>query len=100
MIEALNWRAVEPPKNTLRGFCDLKLSPSGLVLHDCSLHSRPEGKRWIGLPVRPRIDSVTRLQSKDAATGKFQWMPIAERERFQAAALAATDRLLGKGGTP
>ena len=69
MITASDWRPIG--RNTLRGFCDLRLQPSGIMLHECSLHEKG-GKRWIGLPA-----------------GK------AERERFQAAALAAVDRLLG-----
>jgi hypothetical protein len=94
---------LSPPKNTLIGFCDLTLAPSGLILHDCTLHSRPDGKRWVGLPARPQIDSVTRLHRKDATTGKFLWAPSveiygqAERQRFQKAALAAIDALIERG---
>jgi hypothetical protein len=102
MITAENWRPIEPPKNTLRGFLDLKLAPSGLILHECSLHSHPEtAKRWVGLPGRPQIDSATHLHRKDATTGKFLWTPIVEiygqpeRKRFQQAALAAIDKLRG-----
>jgi hypothetical protein len=97
MITAENWRAIDPPANTLRGFCDLKLWPSGLLLHNCSLHEQ-NGKRWVGLPGKPRLD-LDRRQCVDAATGKRLWSPVveirsqAERERFQAAALAAVDRL-------
>jgi hypothetical protein len=99
VITASEWREVV--KNTLRGFCVLTLSPSGLVLRDCTLHER-DGKRWVSLPSKPQIDSEGR-QRKDPATGKPLWTPVveipgrAERERFQAAALAAIDVLLDRG---
>lgn len=51
MIERLNWRPIEPP--------------SGLILHDRSLYER-DGKHWVRLPARLRIDSVTHLHSEDA----------------------------------
>ena len=99
MITASEWREVV--KNTLRGFCVLTLSPSGLVLRDCTLHER-DGKRWVCLPSKPQIDSEGR-QRKDPNSGRALWTPVveipgrAERERFQAAALAAIDKLLDRG---
>jgi hypothetical protein len=99
MITASDWRSIS--KNTLLGFVTLTLSPSGLVLKECSLHARPDGKRWIGLPSRPQIDSEGRHR-KDPATGKALWLPVveikdkAERERFQTAALVAIDKLRGE----
>ena len=98
MIAASDWREVV--KNSLQGFCVLTLSPSGIVLRDCSLHER-DGKRWIRLPGRPQLDSEGRHR-KDPATGKALWLPVveikgkAERERFQNTALAAVDKLRGK----
>jgi hypothetical protein len=100
-MSVMDYRPVDPPRNTLVAFLNLRLSPSGLVLHDCTEHKTAEGKRWIGLPGRPRIDSTAHLHRKDVTTGKFEWTPIveiygqAERERFQQAALAAIDRLRG-----
>jgi hypothetical protein len=99
MITASDWRAVV--KNSLQGFCVLTLSPSGLVLRDCSVHERPDGKRWVGLPAKPQLDSEGRHR-KDPASGKPLWLPLveikgkAERERFQRAALAAVDELRGR----
>jgi hypothetical protein len=99
-IVASDWRPVE--RNTLRGFCTLTLDPSGVVLHECSVHER-DGKRWVGLPGKPQLDAEGRHRI-DPATGKKAWAPIveitgkAERERFQKAAVAAIDRLIGAGG--
>ena len=97
MITATDWRPLE--RNTLRGFVTLRLAPSGIVIRECTVHEK-DGKRWIGLPARPQTskDGSPRLDPK---TGKPAWQPIVEiagrdeRERFQATALAAVDKLLG-----
>jgi hypothetical protein len=84
MITASDWREVM--RNSLKGFCHLTLSPSGLILRDCALHER-DGRRWIGLPSRPQIDWEGRHR-KDPVTGKLMWSPTVEirgreeRERF------------------
>jgi len=102
MIAASNWRPRE--SNTLQGFCTLTLKPSGIVINECSLHKK-NGQRWIGLPGKPQLDSEGRVR-KEGATGKVLYVPIveiagkAERERFQEAALAAVDALLGLGSYP
>jgi hypothetical protein len=98
MITASDFREIT--KNTLRGFCVLTLSPSGLVLRDCALHDR-DGKRCVSLPSKPQIDSAGQLR-KDPNSGKPLYASIveipgrAERERFQRAALAAIDALRGR----
>jgi hypothetical protein len=75
-------------RNTLQGFCTLLL-PSGLRLHDCTLHEK-EGKRWVGLPSRPYKDE----------SGRQKWSAVvdipdyATRERFCVAALAAIDAFI------
>jgi hypothetical protein len=100
MITASDLR--EHVSGTLRAFVKLTLSPSGLKLSDCTYHER-EDRRWIGLPGKPQLDSDGRV-CKDPATGKTLHTPLveivgkAERERFQQAALAAVDRLLGSDG--
>ena len=99
-VIASDFRVVE--KNTLRGFFTLAL-PSGLVVHDCSVHEKG-GKRWVGLPARPQLDGEG--QARRDPAGKILYTPVVElagreqRERFQAAALAAVDELIGKGAPP
>jgi hypothetical protein len=89
-------------RNTLLGFLTFTLSPSGIVLRECSLHQHPSGRRWVGLPSKPQIDPEGRVRKNP--NGKTLYAPVveivgkAERERFQTAALAAVDKLLGKGG--
>jgi hypothetical protein len=101
-IDASDWRPMQ--RNTLLGFLTLTLTPSGIVLRECSLHVKGE-KRWIGLPSKPQMDAEGRHRT-DPDTGKKLYNPIVEiagkeqRERFQKAALAAADRLLGKGSAP
>ena len=81
-----SWKAVE--KNTLRGFVSFTL-PSGLVVHNCSLHEK-NGIRWIGLP--------SRRYAKD--DGTVSYAPVVEfahseaRERFRTTALSAVDRFM------
>jgi hypothetical protein len=104
MIMATDWRP--RVQNTLQGFLTLKLSPSGIVLRECSLHEAKDDRRWIGLPSKPQIGEDGRHRT-DPTTSKKLYTPIVEvagkneRERFQAAALAAVDRLLAAtGGAP
>ena len=72
-------------KNTLRGFFTVK-TPSGMVLHNCSLHVK-NGSRWVGLPA----------QKYTAKSGETSFTPIVEfvsREaanRFRDAVLAALE---------
>ena len=97
MIGASDWRPVE--KNTLRGFVTLRLAPSGLILRECALHQKEE-KRWVSLPGKPQLDGEGKHRT-DPASGKKLWAPIVEiagkdeRARFQRAALAAIDALIG-----
>ena len=85
MIQCLRFRP--HPKNTLRGFCDLALVRTGLIIRDCTWHRHAGGKEWVGFPARPYTD-------KD---GKPQWQALIEfapeakaaREQFQTQALRA-----------
>jgi hypothetical protein len=99
VITASDWRPVV--KNSLQGWCVLELSPSGIILRDCSLHER-DGARRVALPSKPQLDAEGRHR-KDTSSGKLLWSPVVEiikdksaRERFQAAALAAIDKLRGE----
>jgi DNA-binding cell septation regulator SpoVG len=79
-----SWKAHR--KNSLQGFLSITL-PSGLVVHNCTLHER-NGVRWTGLP--------SRQYAKDDGTPAYA--PVVEfssndaKKRFEAAALAAIDR--------
>jgi len=85
-----NWKRHE--KSTLRAFLSLTL-PSGLVLNNCSFHTKDRA-RWIGVPA----------QKYEKDDGTIAYTPLVEfdskeaRQRFQAAALAAVDRYMGAAG--
>lgn len=72
-------------QRTLRGYLSVEL-PSGLVLHDCTVHER-EGSRWVGLPRKSYTDR----------DGAEQWQAVVEipdrarRDRFSEQVLAALD---------
>jgi hypothetical protein len=72
---------------SLRGFVSLRL-PSGMVLHDCTLHERAGGARWIGLPAR-------QYTQKDGTTAYQRLVDFASKEahaRFQKLAKDAVDK--------
>jgi hypothetical protein len=99
VIKASDWRPIE--RGSLRGFCTLTLSPSGLILHDCAVHQHANGARWVGLPGKPQVTADGRIR-KDPGSGKTLYSPIVEiadreaRERFRGAALAAVEEMLGE----
>jgi hypothetical protein len=101
MIVASDWRALG--RNSLRGFVTLKLSPSGIVLRDCSLDEK-DGRRWVGLPAMPLLDAEGRHRigedSKRLYTPAVEIIGKSERERFQRTALAAVDKLFSGGDAP
>ena len=63
-VQIIEWKPFE--RNTLRGFLTIAL-PSGMVLHDCTLHVK-NGSKWIGLPSQ-------KFEGKDGKTG---YKPIVE----------------------
>jgi hypothetical protein len=94
MIRCIKFRAYQ--KNTLRGFADLHLVRTGIIIRDCCLHQK-SGKHWVSFPARS-------YQDKD---GNTLWSPVVEfaegatqaREQFQqqavAAVLAVADKMRG-----
>jgi hypothetical protein len=93
-MRAYGWRPLS--SGTLQGFFDIELA-SGLRLNDLTLHEQ-NGKRWVGLPGKPQLDSDGRHRIGD--NGKKLWSPVVEipdratRDRFTAEALAAVNRML------
>jgi hypothetical protein len=83
-IRCIRFRGYE--KNTLKGFCDLELTNTGLVIRDCTWHEK-DGKEWVGFPARSYTDK----------NGDTQWQALIEfaegakeaREQFRKQALAA-----------
>jgi hypothetical protein len=89
-IIASDWKPMQKGES-LQGFISLEL-PSGIKLFECTYYRRrTDGRRWVGLPAR----------SYETSAGEKKWfrlVDIADKEvykRFQAAALAAIDEMLG-----
>ena len=84
-------------KGALKGSVVLT-SPSGLVLKDCAVMNS-NGRLWIAPPARPQIDREGRVRKGE--NGRTLYTPIIDfaskeaRDRFQAAAVAAVETLLG-----
>jgi hypothetical protein len=93
---ASGWRPHS--SGTLRGFFNLRL-PSGLLLNDLTLHEQGE-KRWVKLPGKAQIEDGR--HRSDPRTGKPAYTPVVQipdrdrRDKFNAEALAAVDRMLGR----
>ena len=102
MIRASDWRPLA--RNSLLGFVTLSLEPSGIVLHDCTFHSK-DGREWVGLPGKPQVGKDGQLR-KDQATGKVLYAAVIEipdkekHTQFQKAAVSAVRHLLGERGAP
>ena len=92
MIRCVKFRRYE--KNTLRGFCDLQLVCTGIILKDCSLHEKA-GKFWISFPARPYRDKDGGLAW--AATVEFADDAKQAREAFQKQAVAAVRAVADTG---
>jgi hypothetical protein len=81
-------------KNTLRGFATLRLRLGAvhLVIKDCPHHEN-HGREWVGFPGRAFTGGDG--TQKWASLIEFgEAMDRADRDRFQAAAVAAIERYL------
>lgn len=100
-ITAANFRAHS--KNTLKGFVDLQLEPSGLVIKDATWHER-NGKEWVGLPGKPQVEDgrlrMDERTSKPLYTNVIEFTNDEAKATFQTAAVKAIYRLLGQGSPP
>ena len=79
--------------NTLRGFATVNIGERKLTLHDVLIHQHANGKRWVGLPAKPVIDSGGVAKRK--ADGKIDYAPLfsfdspAVRDAFSSAVIKA-----------
>lgn len=85
-ITVVEWRPCQKG-DSLQGFLTLQL-PSGLTLHDCTYHQRPDGARWLGLPAR----QYTKQDGTTAWVRLVDFADKAAHARFQDLALSAVDR--------
>lgn len=101
IISCEEWKPFE--KNTLRGFCTIRLDDIQLVIKDVAVHTK-NGQTWAQLPSKPNVRDG--MHVKDAA-GKFQYWPVMEfanreaRDAFSQAVLRAINTLApGAIGSP
>jgi len=80
------WRVHK--KNTLEGFLTVAL-PSGMILHDLTLHQRDE-KQWIGMPAREWENN----QGEKQYSRIIEFVDRAAADRFQVAVLEALTQYL------
>lgn len=94
------WRPLE--KNTLRGFCTLRLVSTGLEIVDCSVHEK-NGRRWVGLPAKPMLDRDGNVLRGDDGRVRYakilSWSSREVGDKFSEAALAAIDRHVSDGAS-
>jgi hypothetical protein len=63
-------------KNTLRGFCTIRISELRLEIREVAIHQKGES-RWAQLPARPQRDRNGN-PIRDSATGKIAYLSVFE----------------------
>jgi hypothetical protein len=91
-FKIVDWRALQKG-DSLQGFLAIA-TPSGLVLHDCTLHERADGRRWVGLPAK----QYTKNDGETAWARLVDFIDTRTYFRFQTAALEAVDRYFAENG--
>lgn|SRR5262249_11601621 len=91
MIRCVRFRPYQ--KNTLRGFADLELVRTGIIIRDCCWHQHENGREWVSFPAKP-------YEAKDGATAWQSLVEFAEgateaRKQFQQKALEAIHAATG-----
>jgi len=89
IVSCENWNKFE--RNTLRGFCTIKIEDIQLVIKDVAIHTK-NGQTWAQLPSKPQIKDSALVKD---ITGKIQYWPILEfsdreaRDAFSQAVIRA-----------
>ena len=89
-IKVIDWRPLKKG-TSLQGFASIQL-PSGLILHDVSLHEHANGSRWVGLPAR-------KYETPDCTSSYVRLIEFVVKDthrRFQKSALAAVDKFFAE----
>ena len=73
MIRCIRFRPHQ--KNTLKGFCDLELTNTGLVIHDCTWHEK-DGKAPHWFTLMKQLTLFGFFTSEPGATKVARYRPI------------------------
>jgi hypothetical protein len=90
-VSLTDWRPLR--RNSLLGFASIRVG--ALVIKDVTLHSS-NGRRWAGLPAKPRINAGGEVMKDDR--GKILYTPVLEwanretADRFSNGVIAAVER--------
>jgi hypothetical protein len=90
-VSLTEWRPLR--RNSLLGFASIRVG--ALLIKDVTVHAS-NGKRWAGLPAKPRIASGGEVMKDDK--GKILYTPVMEwtnretADRFSNAVIAAVSR--------
>ena len=88
-IEIVSFRKFE--KNSLIGFCTVKMTTIGLEIRDCAVQQK-DGKKWVNLPSKP-------YEKEDGTTGYSYIIKFTDKDRyfqFQKAVLQELDKYLSR----
>jgi len=91
-VSLTDWRPLR--RNSLLGFASIRVG--ALLIKDVTLHSN-KGKRWAGLPAKPRINAGGEIMKDER--GKILYTPVIEwtnretADRFSNAVIAAVESL-------
>ena len=77
-VSLIDWRPFR--RNSLLGFASVRVG--ALVIRDVTLHSS-NGKRWVGLPAKPRLASGGEVMKDER--GKIVYTPVLEWSRRETA---------------
>jgi hypothetical protein len=99
-VEVVAWRPLE--RGSLLGFTEIVIPQLKLHIADITVHQHESGKRWCGMPGKPRLDkdhNVIRAASGKPEYSKVIW--FADRrvaDAFGARVVEALDAYLARVG--
>jgi hypothetical protein len=99
-VEVVGWKPLE--RGTLLGFAEIRIPQLRLRISDLTIHRHESGKRWCGMPGRPRLDrdgSLVRTESgKPEYTPVLRWEGRAVSDASSARVVEALDLYLSREG--
>ena len=79
-IRVLDWKPLDPPRGSLRGFLRIEF-PSGLIVNDVAIHAH-SGKAWASPPGVPWVKNGVHLQDRKSGKPGYPPRSISSRMAF------------------